>query len=111
MLYNKVGTQTKPSLQIPKNMTSTKITDSTSNQASLQFSKLLRQLRLRRNLTLRELAAKIGAHASNLSLVESGRLQLTEEHVRKLVSVLQLRGQEKSDFEVKAMQARKPIFG
>src|SRR5713101_7541054 len=63
-----------------------------------EFGRYLRQLRQRKNLTLRELAQKSTVPFPNISAIECGRLGAGRMVATKLAVGLSLRGRERKNF-------------
>lgn len=74
----------------------------------MTFGELLKETRLKKNVSLRKLAEEIGVAAPYLSDVEKGRRNpLSEENMRKVIEVLQLSNEEANELFDQAASERK----
>lgn len=74
----------------------------------MKFGELLKQMRLKKDISLRKLAEEIGVAAPYLSDVEKGRRNpLSEEKMRKVIEVLQLSSDESNELFDRAASERK----
>lgn len=61
------------------------------------FGKVLRKIRLERDINISEMAEKIGISCSHLSCIEMGNKTLLSKHVKKIIKSLDLSKEEENE--------------
>lgn len=71
-----------------------------------KFGRLLRTLRIEKDLNLGQLASDIGVSSPMLSAMEHGKKNVSEEHIRKIAATLRLNALQFNELQ-KAAEASK----